>query len=114
MVARLGDEARARRPGRPARRPTARSSTAAVEAAEGGGAPAEGELDRAQVDDAVADRVLAAERLEPVEQHGEVVVPAELGGDQGAVHVAGQDEERGQRPGLERPGLLVGGRGLVG
>ena len=67
-----------------------------VEAAEGGCAPAEGELDRTQVDDAVTGSVLAAKLFEPVEQHGELVQPAELGTDEGALQVALQDVEGGQ------------------
>jgi hypothetical protein len=67
-----------------------------IEAAQGGGAASEGELDRAHVGDCVADRVLAAERFEPVEQHGEVVVPAEVGSGEGAVDVPGEDEKCGK------------------
>jgi hypothetical protein len=65
----------------------------------------------AQVDDVVAGGVLAAVRLEPVEEHGEVVASAELGRHQGAVHVSEPGGEAGQRPGFRRARLLVAGCG---
>ena len=95
VVARLGNEAPGSRPLRPLGG-AGEVLSGEVELAEDGGAPAEGELDRPQLEHALADHVLVPERRQTLEQNRQFVVPPERGGDKRAVDVAGEDEERGQ------------------